>query len=428
MKFTSVISMATRDLAAAKGRSAISAGGIALGVAVLMIIAGLGLGARDVVLREIVRELPVDLVEVLPKTVDIGFFKLNTAGLLGEGSALDAAALERLRGLPGVAAAYPKLEVKLPLGAQGGAYLFKRRLYTDMFLVGLPPEVIAPEVPSGFRDHSDFVPVVISPQLIELYNSAVAPGLGMPQVNGEILRGFEFELVIGRSLMLGSRGASHSGVEVARIIGVSRHALRLGGTVPIETARRLLRTYGDASAAETYTSILLRAEAAAAVPAITQAVRGLGFSVDETAEHTGDILTAATLLASLVGLLVLALAGLNIAHSFFASLSERRRELAILRALGARRIDLITVVLAQAVLLGAIGGVTGVVVARIVAAGIDFAAGQVLPQFPFKPESFFSMPPILYVGVFTAAVVASVLGALWPALRAAYERVVQGLA
>jgi hypothetical protein len=401
--------------------------GIALGVAVLVVIVGLGLGARDVVLDQVLAALPVDVIEVVPRRMSVGVFEVGTADLLG-GTALDDATLGRLRALPGVAAAYPKLEVKVPMGARGGARFFGRNLYADLFMTGLPAELLAAEVGDDFRDEPGVVPVVVSDQLLEIYNASVAPGLGLPRMSGDVLKGFEFDIVLGRSLMLGERGGKKVGVERARLMGVSRYAIRLGVTVPIETARRILAQYGDADAGDvTYASILLRARSPADVPAITSAVAAAGLAVDETAARTSDILAAATALASLVGLLILALAALNIAHSFFASLSERRRELAVLRAVGAHQLHLVLLVEAQALLLGAFGGLGGLGLGAAAAWGLDLAARRWLPDFPFKPETFFVLPLWLFGVALTAAVVAALAGALWPAVRAARASVAQGL-
>jgi ABC-type lipoprotein release transport system permease subunit len=410
--------MAARDLLATRGRTAVSAAGIALGVGVLLVVVALGLGARDVILKEIVRKLPVDTIEVVPRRLSLGLLEVGAGSLLG-GETLNDETVERLRRLDGVEAAYPKLEVDIPMGARGGARLFGRRLYTDLFMTALPAELVRPEAGDDFRDGTGVVPVVISDQLIEVFNSSVAPSLGIPRMTAETLEGFEFEIVLGRSLMLGTRGAARTGSERARIVGVSRYAMRLGVTVPSETAERLLETYGDPDREREYAGVLLRAASPADVPSIRAAVEAAGLAVDETAERTSDILTAATLLASLVGLLVLALAALNIAHSFFASLSEQRRDLAILRAVGARRLHLVGLVLAQAVLLGIAGGACGLLVAHGVALAVDLGATVLLPAFPFKPESFFSMPVWLDGAALLAAVAAAALGALWPALRAA---------
>ncbi|MEE8409314.1 MAG: FtsX-like permease family protein [Myxococcota bacterium] len=419
MKATGFAGIAWRDLAATRARSLISAAGISLGVAVLMVVVGLGLGARDVVLREVVRQLPIDTIEVVPRTVSLGWFKVGSGALFG-GEQLDEKTLERLRSLPGVSAAYPKLEVKIPMGARGGARLFGRRLYTDLFMTALPPEIVQPEAGDDFKETPGIVPVVISDQLIEIYNTSVASALGTPQLTPEALEGFEFEIVFGRSLMLGNRGAKRTGVERGRIVGVSRYAIRLGITVPLETAQRLLREYGEPNEGDhEYAAILLQAESPADIPAITRAVIDAGLAVDETAERTADIMNIATLLASLVGLLVLALAALNIAHLFFASLSEQRRDLAILRAVGARQLHLVGLVLTQAVLLGLFGGVAGIALAHLGTWVIDVSAGTLLPDFPFKPESFFSMPLWLDAAALGAAVSAAAVGALWPAVRAA---------
>jgi ABC-type antimicrobial peptide transport system permease subunit len=420
-----LLSLAQSDLGATPARSLIAVMGIALGVSVLLVVAGLGLGTRDVVLRQVVQALPLDMIEVVPRTFDLGLFK--TDALFG-GQALDSAMLARLEALDEVAKAYPKLEIRLPLGARGGARLFGRGLYTDLFAEGLPEELVTPEAPAFTETAGDpVIPVVISEQLLEIYNRSVAPTLGSPKLTADALTGFEFEIVVGRSLMLGSRGAAREGVERGRIAGVSRHALRLGVSMPLATGRRLLAAYG-AEGPERYRSILLRAKSPKDVPAIAAKVRAMGLDIDESARRTADLLNAATALASLVGLLVLCLAGLNIAHSFFASLSERRRELAILRALGAGTFDLLGLVLAQALLLGALGGACGVVLAWLLAAAVDHSAAVFLPDFPFKPESFFVMPWWLCGAAFVAALAAACLGALWPAWRAARVPVAQALA
>ncbi|OGR13525.1 MAG: hypothetical protein A2341_26250 [Deltaproteobacteria bacterium RIFOXYB12_FULL_58_9] len=421
-----LLRLALIEVLAHRTRGTIAAIGIALGVTVLLVIAGLGLGTRDVVLKEVVRELPVDTIEVIPRTLNLGLFEIGTSALL-DATPIDVEALNRFASLDSVAAAYPKLEVNLPMGAQGGARFFGRRLYTDLFMTGLPPELLAEEVGENFRDNPDFLPVVISDQLLEIYNSSVAPSLRLPRLTAHTLEGFEFEIVFGRSLMLGNRGAKQTGVERARIVGVSRYAMRLGVSVPLQTAQRLLTKYGDPDVAPTYRSILLRARSPAEVPAITDAVRAAGLAVDETAERTSNILGAATALASLVGLLVLVLAALNIAHSFFAALSEQRRELAVLRAVGATRLDLVLLVLSQAAIVGLSGGVIGALGAHLCALLIDWAAAMWLPDFPFMPDSFFLLPGWLNAAALVAAVIAAVLGALWPALRAAQASLVASL-
>ncbi|MBC7794301.1 MAG: ABC transporter permease [Clostridia bacterium] len=426
MKLGALFAMAAEDGRAARGRSIVSLLGIGLGVGVLTTIVALGIGVRSTVLNEVVLRLPFDMVEVVPKSVNLGIFKLGGAGILG-GRTIDDSTVSVLKGIPDVAAVYPKLEVKLPLGAHGGEALLGKTLYADLFVNGLPEELLETEVGPAFADNPNYLPVVVSSQLLELYNGSVAGVLGTPQLTPQTLTGIEFDVWIGRSLLLGQQGARTTGRERAHVVGVSRHAVRLGASLPMATAKRLIAKYGDDTPAS-YTSVILKATSATDVPAIAKAVRAQGLDVDATAQHTAELMSGATAAASLIGLLVLALAALNIAHSFVALLAERRRELGVLRAMGATRSDLVGMVLVQALLLGLIGGVLGVAAAYGVSAIADQLAAVALPDFPFKPRSFFAYPWWLPFAGVLAAVVASCGGALWPAIGAARQDVTAALA
>ncbi|MEO1171818.1 MAG: ABC transporter permease [Myxococcota bacterium] len=426
MNLGALVSMAGREVRASKARNLISALGIAFGVGTLLVVVGLGLGARQLVLKEVVRELPVDMIEVVPKQLDLGLFKLGAGSVFG-GPTMDDALVRQLEALAQVERAYPKLEVNIPLGARGGERFFKRAIYTDIFLEGVPAELLETDTGPGLTRANGYVPVVISNQLIEIFNRSVAPNLGLPALTGETLKGLPFELRFGRSVMMGTTGATSVGSEPARVSGVSAYAMPMGATVTLEDAKRILRQYGGRNDNFEYKSVILRARNAADVPVIAAAVEELGFEVDDTARRTADVMTTMTLLASSIGFLVLFLAGLNIAHSFFASLSERRRELAIFRAVGAKRNHLVVFVLAQAVIVGLVGGVLGVFGGYGARALIDAAATQWLPDFPFKPDTFFYMPAwIAGLGVL-AAVSAGCLGALWPAVAAARAPVSEAL-
>jgi ABC-type antimicrobial peptide transport system permease subunit len=72
-----------------------------------------------------------------------------------------------------------------------------------------------------------------------------------------------------------------------------------------------------------------------------------------------------------------------------------------------------------ALVVGTVGGAVGLVVARLLAALADVLAARKLPDFPFKPDTFFAFPPWLWgAGVLGAALFAA-LGAWGPARRAA---------
>jgi len=221
-------------------------------------------------------------------------------------------------------------------------------------------------------------------------------------------------MVVGKSLMLGSAGAKITGEERAQLAGTSRYAMPLGVTVSMQTAHRLLEKYA-LSRDDHYASILVRVRYPKDIPYVVDAIKAAGFSVNESAEHTHDLINAATLVLSFLGLMMLVFAALNIANSFYANLTERKVELGILRSVGARRFDLVLMVLMQAAFLGFVGGVVGVVTARLLTLGVQAALRFI--QVPLAVHEVFVFPPWMMVVGVMLGVLFAFLGALWPALK-----------
>ena len=115
----------------------------------------------------------------------------------------------------------------------------------------------------------------------------------------------------------------------------------------------------------------------------------------------------------------LVVAGVNIAHTFFRAIAERRHELGVMRAVGASRADVLLLLLLEAMTVGLCGGVLGVLLARAVGALIDLLSRTALPDFPFKPDSYFWFSPGLLAGLLGFSVGVCLLGAVWPARAAA---------
>ena len=65
---------------------------------------------------------------------------------------------------------------------------------------------------------------------------------------------------------------------------------------------------------------------------------------------------------------------INIAHNFFMQVTERRRELGLLRAVGATQADVRRVVLGEAGLIGLIGGILGVLLGIGLARIVDYGS------------------------------------------------------
>ncbi len=389
--------------------------GIAVGVAALVFFVALGLGVGSIV-KERVFPVDVNLVEVVPSQLSLG--------LLGGGK-IDQAAVDRLAALPGVTAAYRKMNVRVPAVTIYDGDFFGRRLRMglEVITVGVDPEFVKRDVQLGdFSDPGDGqpIPAVASSRLLEVYNKTFAPARSLPQLSGAMLTGFSFPVEFNRSFVTASPPGPVEKAQ-AQIVGVSDHGLLAGITVPLTVAIRLNRAAGVD--AETFTAVTLRVREPSLVPALVGEVKNMGFRVDDQerrmAENAGAAVAITTSAMALLSVLICVLAAFNIAHALSASVRAREREFGVMRAVGASRRDLFLVVFAEAVVLGLAGGLGGTLAAGLGARGIDLLAARVLPEFPFKPESFFVTPWWLWASGVGLGVLAAAGGAWLPARRAA---------
>jgi ABC-type antimicrobial peptide transport system permease subunit len=90
-----------------------------------------------------------------------------------------------------------------------------------------------------------------------------------------------------------------------------------------------------------------------------------------------------------------------------------------MRAVGASRADVRNIILAEAAVVGFLGGGVGTLGAWAIARGVDFVSASYLPTFPFKPDTFFAFPLPLLAGGAALGVLAALAGAYFPSRRAA---------
>jgi ABC-type lipoprotein release transport system permease subunit len=149
----------------------------------------------------------------------------------------------------------------------------------------------------------------------------------------------------------------------------------------------------------------------------------MGLSVDEgeraTAERVGTVVLVTTGALVFLAAVMCGLAALAIAQSLSASVRARTKEIAVLQALGAAPSDVRRIVLLEGAMVGIAGGIAGAALALAAAALADRAAVSMLPDFPFRPETFFAFPIWLVALGVAVPAAAAVLGALAPAASAA---------
>lgn len=437
-----------RSLQRAPRSFALSVFGIAVGISVLGFFLALSLGMQKRVLGRI---FPADRLEVVPAKSSLDQSALGAIdSLLGGPKLLSDELVADLRARPEVAAVFPRMRLAFPVRGWGGESILGRTIYTELIIDGIDPRAVTePTGPVTFADHvSDKnpfctedkncpegtfcswdinkceppVPVIVSPTLLELYNGSIAKTHGLPRISGLLagrMRGLMLTAELGRSFV-SKRTAGTAKQRRMMLVGISDRAQTLGMTVPLPYVQRWNAEYAGERAAKEYSSVSVQLRPGRSVTALVEYVRRLGYTIEDNgAEQAGLAVTLITALFVLVSLSTLVVAAVNVAHTFFRAIAERRHELGVMRAVGATERDVSRLLLGEAAAVGLLGGVSGLLLARLAGWGVDLLSRTVLPEFPFKPDSYFWFSPSLVFVLLGFSVLVCLVGAALPARTAA---------
>jgi putative ABC transport system permease protein len=213
---------------------------------------------------------------------------------------------------------------------------------------------------------------------------------------------------------------------VFRITGVAtfgREDSRLGGTDALFTTGRAQDLLGAAGkvdgivvrAAPGVTQEELAKRISAVLPAGDEAITGVALtaesqdSIQQRLAGFTSILSGFAFIAVIVGAFV-------IYNTFSIVVAQRTREMALLRALGAARRQVLGSVLIEALIVGVISSAAGVAGGLFMGAMLRRLVGSVLFKFP--PGGLVMKPKTILLGMLVGVVV-TMLAAVLPALRAA---------
>jgi len=456
MTIRQALSLLLRSLQRAPRAFALSVFGIAVGISVLGFFLALSLGMQKQVLQRI---FPSDRIEVVQPKASVDESALGALGaMLGGSKQLSNEVIAQLLSHPDVQAVYPRLKVAFPVRGWGGERLVGRPIYTDLPIDGVDPLAVSdPTSPWAFKDYvsekNPFctedkncptgwfcswdinkceppVPVIISPTLLEFYNGSFARMYGLPKLSGFLvgqLRGLHATAELGKSF-ISRRDVGKPRQRKLVLVGVSDRAQPFGLTVPLPYVQRWNADFAGERAANEYSSLTVQVKPGRSITRIVEQVRKLGYSIEDNgAEQAGLAVLLMTALFVLVSLSTLVVAVLNVAHTFYRAISERRHELGVMRAVGASQRDLMLLLLGEAACIGLSGGVVGLLTARLAALCIDFLSRTALPDFPFKPQSYFWFSPQLLAALLLFSVTVCLLGALLPARAAAKQSPAEAL-
>jgi len=176
------------------------------------------------------------------------------------------------------------------------------------------------------------------------------------------------------------------------------------------------------SAKPTYMALTVRVHSPKDVPQVEAAIKQLGFATFSLLDATKGlrlVFTVFDLFLGLFGSLALTVASLGIINTLVMAILERRREIGILKALGATDRDVRSLFFAEAGAMGLFGGLFGVALGWLIGSALTWGTTIYLHRQNLPGVKISYIPWWLALGAIAFAIVVSLVAGLYPASRAA---------
>jgi putative ABC transport system permease protein len=453
MKFYDVTDLAVRNLRESVLRNSLTTIGISVGVASLVAMLSLGIGLQQLASRRLQKSGLFDTVVATSRRDLRNFREQREDGPPpAESPSLDESARQKIAQIPGVIEAYPDI-----------------RFVTDVRFDGKPHLTMVAGIPFSAKNNNDgfdgmqgrFFSSDAGPEVIlqksfaeELLGITPKPGtdntsiaeLAKPLLGKELTMRYAERTSSPSSSAVGqSDSAAYSVVSrerVLKIVGLTdldpdslRGTARARVFLPLKLAQDLhimLSNLRDTSASDSpsYTSLSVRVENPNQVPAVEDAIKKMGFSAFSIVDATRSMRQFFAVLdgfLAIFGSLALAVASIGIVNTLVMAILERRREIGIMKALGASDVDVRGLFFAEAGAMGLVGGAAGVTLGWTIGRLINFGMNIYLERQHFPSAQIWSVPPWLVLSAIAFSIVVSLLAGLYPASRAARLDPVQAL-
>jgi putative ABC transport system permease protein len=449
MKAGDLGELALRNLREAVLRNSLTTLGVAVGVASLVAMLSLGVGLQELATRRLSNSGLFDTVIVTARRNMQGMRRpaANPVPAKPE-RVLDDDARSEFARLPNVLEVYPQMRFPTEVRYNGNPY--------STIVAGVPDSARGNGAYDGIqgsffsgphadeailqiefaKDLSEQTATLIGKELVVRYaeRQALAPQNGAGNGSGATMDG-------------GAGGFSIVPREKKlRIVGIveTEPAAGFGGfgsgrlLIPLEVASALraaqVNDLREAVRATTgkpaYASLTVRAKSPAQVEAIETAIRSMGFGTFSLLDATRNLrlfFTIFDLLLAIFGSLALAVATLGIINTLVMAILERRREIGILKALGAADRDVKQLFFVEAGVMGLFGGVLGVGFGWFIGRALTWGTNIYLHRQNLPSAHVFSVPWWLVLFAIVFAVGVSLGAGLYPATRAARLNPVEAL-
>ncbi len=142
-------------------------------------------------------------------------------------------------------------------------------------------------------------------------------------------------------------------------------------------------------------------------------------SLSDVVSQANRIFSAVQVALGTFGIFALLVAAIGLVNTMTISLLERTNEIGIMRAIGASPSDIRKIFLGEAILIGFIGGIAGIVLGVVASEILNWGFNILAVSYGASAVRLFSYPGWFIVFIVLLSTCVGLLGGIWPAERAA---------
>lgn len=429
MSWADAVRLATRSVLRRRGRAALTIGAVALAAALFTAMLTMAQTAQGRVLNQLAKGGPLAGIQVTAAASNPSQSGSDNP-TPGPPKSLDQGALSRIARLPGVGSVvpivtaqtmvvWPQHTLTTATGDASDDVAFDEMVGVDLRqATNLPITVSAGRLPKlGSLTEVDVT-------------SAFLARYGITRSHVSHALGSVLQLSAPRGTLEpnGSKTFQSRHTQV-KIVGVVAQQVGSGGilsSLPQAQANHNWTASGNPSVdpdaqGSPYAGLFVIAQGLNDVPSVRAAIATVGYSTSAPENLIATVqryVNVVEIVLGGIGVIALAIASLGIANALLAAVRERRREIGILKAVGARDRDVLRTFLIEAGVMGAIGGlvgsILGLVLAALVAEVVNrYLAGQGLAGVHI------GIPYLLGIFAIGGSVILALAAGTFPARRAA---------
>jgi putative ABC transport system permease protein len=454
VKASDLSELAVRNLREALLRNALTTLGVAVGVASLVAMLSLGVGLQRFTNRRLASSGLFNAIFVTPRN-NMRMFGRPGAPPVQSPRPLDEQARRQIEQLPDVVAAYPQIRFVTVLRYNHIPY--------STLVTGLPPSDSNDGAFDGMQGRFFSSPTAdeailqfrFARQLSKDTASLLGKELVLRYAVREALNAQTVANDAGSAApgdLANSGNGSAQGFSVVarqkkmRIVGIVQTAPEAGfggfrGSpvyIPLQVAETLRATQvsdlqdvlnGPGNSRE-FASLTVRVDGSGQVENVESRIKNMGFaafSLFDTSRNLQLLFALLDLLLGIFGSLALAVATLGIVNTLVMAILERRREIGVLKALGAADGDVKQLFFAEASVMGLLGGALGVGMGWLIGRALTWGTNFYLHQRNLPSVNVSAVPWWLACGAIAFAVGVSLIAGIYPAARAAKLNPVEAL-